>query len=405
MKSRRRPLEFADSFLSRLEDVPLGDPILNSTGVITGYRGLGSLRMTKYQDGHQNQVSGRFCMVLGTQNSVDQDHSLVMGQRHLLILDRGNQGSCFSAGGNDNVISVGLSSAIGHNLRVNIDAPNGWKPKIGMGLWNKDVWDTILLVGNGSSFYEKIGIKPTLEDAIENNSKTYLDNSGVLFLLKDNVYSKISQSTTLEEFNSYDVYKYKVTRQNALEVYYNGGVSIGTRNESFSLGKSTLLVGDVNSATGSFSIVSGKSNTSSSESSATFGSNNTNRLPSSLVAGEKNESVSSGAKGVSFLGVGLYGGRQDGQTWVGKYNSDQGDVIFGVGVGSSKSERRNAFLVRYSDTVKRIDLDLDTNVSGTLTGKSNFNAFEVADQELTEKLNCFMTLNDILYALDKVGAI
>lgn len=112
--------------------------------------GTGSVRTVKYID--KNTGTGKYSATFGTNNITNDDHSLISGINNESVK---GQGSVFIAGGNKNKVAGGLSSAIGHELRVNVNTDNkqtanSWRPKIAVGLANKDVKEAVFLIGNGT---------------------------------------------------------------------------------------------------------------------------------------------------------------------------------------------------------------------------------------------------------------
>ncbi len=181
--------------------------------------GQGSIRTKKGKD--FNTGIGAFGGNFGSRNKLDAHNSFIAGGQDNEAL-AGGQGSVFIAGGNSNKVGVGLATAIGHNLRVNVDEPNSWKPKHAFGLWNKDVKDAIFIIGKGYNdearenafvvYYD--GHAEVQMQGYTNGSvvrKIYVDTE--ISKLNNEINKKIDKQTESEGVPWAKVYAFKGTEQ------------------------------------------------------------------------------------------------------------------------------------------------------------------------------------------------
>ncbi len=263
------------------------------------------------KDKDKNTGDGRFGAMIGSGNIMNTDNSFIAGISNESGPDsNGRRTTVFIVGGNSNKVLGQLASAIGHKLNINTEYSNG-KPKIGLGWFNQDANDAVVIVGNGTS-----------EEDRKNALVIYHDGHGELQ----------EQGTT---DNSIIIKK-------KLDEVINGTITVMLSNLGL-----TSNVGGINVLQKGAGNVVGENNYN-------FGLDNV------MVTG------ATPVKGVGLLGIGLKNtNTANGQQCLGKYNKQLGIAILNIGSGSGDNEgdRKSPFVV-----VDKSASEMKTNYQTLLDG-------------------------------------
>ena len=258
-------------------------------------------------------------------------------------------------------------------------------------------------------YLSKIQVLPTITTSGEIKDTTiipanYLTKGDIISIVNDNKYNDVAVINNMSEgmiqikwlseapFTSikretnlspedYSIYCLDKPSQGISDL---GKYSFANGTDNKAINTYTEVSGKGNVAKGKFGKVWGKDNIGGYNT-TTFGSGNVNLADNSLVSGtnninEGNNSVIHGNKNKNYGKRAFVVGNEnitnnENEAAFGKYNNSENDTQFSIGIGTSESDRKNAFEVKQNG-------DTYLCIGGTL-----YFVTPITDEELDELFN------------------